>query len=74
MTSGNEPEKDESQQVVFDRRPLWVVILDRMRRGVVIAVLLIGFFVLLGRDVPEGLSTWIAVHRQGDYAYSKYQL
>ena len=61
MTSGNEPEKDdpekdESRKVVFDRRPLWMVILDRMRRGIVVAVLLIGFFVLLGRDVPEGLS------------------
>jgi sodium-dependent dicarboxylate transporter 2/3/5 len=56
MTSGNEPEKDESQKVVFDRRPLWLVILDRMRRGVVVAVLLIGFFILLGRDAPEGLS------------------
>ena len=56
MTSSNEPEKDESQKVVFDRRPLWLVILDRMRRGIVVAVLLIGFFLLLGRDAPEGLS------------------
>ena len=56
MTSSIEPEKDESQKVVFDRRPLWIVIFDRMRRGIVVAVLLIGFFILLGREAPEGLS------------------
>lgn len=56
MTSHKEPEIDESQKVVFDRRPLWIVIFDRMRRGIVVAVLLIGFFILLGRDAPEGLS------------------
>ena len=61
MTSGNEPkkedpDKDGSRKVVFDRRPLWMVILDRMRRGIVVAVLLVGFFILLGRDAPEGLS------------------
>ncbi len=61
MTSSNEPEKedpkqDDSNKVVFDRRPLWIVVFDRMRRGIVVAVLLILFFVLLGRDAPEGLS------------------
>ena len=61
MTASNEPEnkdlqKDDSNKIVFDRRPLWIVILDRMRRGIVMAVLLILFFVLLGQDAPEGLS------------------
>jgi sodium-dependent dicarboxylate transporter 2/3/5 len=56
MTSSIEPEQDESQKVVFDRRPLWIVIFDRMRRGIVVAVLLIGFSVLLGQETPEGLS------------------
>lgn len=61
MTASNEPEnkdpqKDDSNKIVFDRRPLWIVILDRMRRSIVMAVLLILFFVLLGQDAPEGLS------------------
>ena len=51
-----QPEQDPPGKVFFDRRPLWIVILDRMRRGIVVAVLLAGFFILLGRDAPEGLS------------------
>lgn len=56
MTSHHEPEKDDSRTVVFDRRPLWIVVFDRMRGGIVVVALTIGFFILLGRDVPEGLS------------------
>ncbi len=56
MTSAPESQKDDPPQAVFDRRPLWIVIFDRMRRGIVVAVLLMGFFILLGRDVPEGLT------------------
>ena len=66
MTSSNDPEKfdpkkedpekDDPNKVVFDRRPLWIVIFDRMRRGIVVAILLIGFFVLLGLEPPEGLT------------------
>lgn len=52
----DQPESDGPNKVVFDRRPLWIVIFDRMRRGIGVALLLIGFFVLLGRDAPEGLS------------------
>ncbi|NIP99400.1 MAG: anion:sodium symporter [Nitrospinaceae bacterium] len=52
----NETEKSDQPQVVFDRRPLWIVILDRMRFSVLVAVLLGVFFILLGRDTPEGLT------------------
>ena len=52
----DDPENDESHTVVFDRRPLWIVVLDRMRQGIVVAVLLICFFILLGREAPEGLT------------------
>ena len=61
MTANHEPEKDESEKdesrtVVFDRRPLWIVVFDRMRQGIVVVVLLICFFILLGREAPEGLT------------------
>ncbi|MDH5762952.1 MAG: SLC13 family permease [Nitrospinota bacterium] len=56
MTPTHEIRQEDSNKVVFDRRPLWIVIFDRMRRGIVVAVLAVLFFVLLGREAPEGLS------------------
>jgi len=56
MTANHEPEKDDSRTVVFDRRPLWIVVFDRMRGGIVVVALTIGFFVLLSLDTPEGLT------------------
>ena len=48
MTANHEPEKDEwesdeSRTVVFDRRPLWIVVFDRMRQGIVVVVLVVMF-------------------------------
>ena len=66
MTVSNQPrkedprkkdaEKEEAGKVVFDRRPLWLVILDRLRGGIVVAALGIVFFGLLSMDAPEGLT------------------
>ena len=75
MTSRSKPEKqdteiDESWKVVFDRRPLWIVIFDRLRRGIVVAILLVGFFILLANAkilrIPLLSKAWVRLAIQVD--------
>lgn len=42
--------------VVIDKRPLWVVLLSRLRRPVAFAALAIAFVFLVGLDPPRGLT------------------
>jgi sodium-dependent dicarboxylate transporter 2/3/5 len=50
------PPRSESPSITIDRRPLWIVFLDRMRRSILVAGLVVLFFVFLGQDAPEGLT------------------
>ncbi len=43
-------------KIVIDRRPMWIVVFDRMRRGIFLAVIFLLFFVALGFDGPSDLS------------------
>ena len=46
----------QNQQIFVDRRPLWIVLFDRLRRYIFLA-LFFGFFVLLlGLEGPSDLS------------------
>jgi len=47
----------EEQKITIDRRPLWIVALDRLRGGVLVAVFFVLFFVFLNLESPTGLST-----------------
>ncbi|MGP0565194.1 SLC13 family permease [Nitrospina sp. 32_T5] len=47
---------NESPKIVIDRRPLWIVAFDRLRRGIVVAILFALFVVFLNQDAPEGLT------------------
>ena len=50
-----EPHSD-SPQIFVDRRPLWIVIFDRLRRYILLALFFGGFAVLLGLEGPNDLS------------------
>ncbi len=49
-------EFDENQEIVIDRRAIWIVILDRMRRVIALSVIFGLFFLLLGLDGPQDLN------------------
>ncbi len=46
----------ETQQIVIDRRPLWIVLFDRMRREIYLAVLFGLFIYFLSREGPPDLA------------------
>lgn len=46
----------ENSRIVVDRRPLWIVILDRFRRQILLALFFGIFFLLLGQEGPADLS------------------
>ena len=43
-------------KIVIDRRPMWIVVFDRMRRGIFLALIFLLFFVALGMEGPADLS------------------
>ncbi len=47
----------EEHKITIDRRPLWIVALDRMRGGVLVAVFFALFFIFLNLEPPSGLTT-----------------
>ncbi|CAI2717396.1 SLC13 family permease [Nitrospina watsonii] len=47
---------NESPKIFIDRRPLWIVAFDRLRRGIVVAILFALFVVFLNQDAPAGLT------------------
>lgn len=47
---------DEAQQITIDRRPLWIVIFDRMRRLIFLALLFALFVLSLNLEGPRDLS------------------
>jgi len=47
---------DKTPNIIVDRRPLWVVILDRVRRPLVLGLVFGLFFLLLGQEGPADLS------------------
>ncbi len=57
MSDTPEEQKPEEQKITIDRRPLWIVALDRLRGGVLVAVFFALFFVFLNLEPPDGLST-----------------
>lgn len=42
-------------EIFFDRRPIWIVLIDRMRRGILLGFFFLVFLVLLQMPHPEGL-------------------
>ena len=49
-------ENQKNSRIVIDRRPLWIVILDRFRRQILLALFFSIFFLLLGQEGPADLS------------------
>ncbi|MEC7640569.1 MAG: DASS family sodium-coupled anion symporter [Nitrospinota bacterium] len=49
-------ETEPSEQISIDRRPIWVVVIDRMRRGIGLALIFSVFMLLLGLEGPGDLS------------------
>lgn len=47
---------DKTQDIFFDRRPIWVIIFDRMRRWIFLALIFAAFAVLLNLEGPSDLS------------------
>lgn len=47
---------NENPKIIIDRRPLWIVIFDRMRRGIVVAILFLLFVVFLHQEPPADLT------------------
>ncbi|MFQ5672659.1 MAG: SLC13 family permease [Nitrospinales bacterium] len=47
---------ESTEKITIDRRPLWIVIIDRMRRGILLAVIFAVFLVLLSLEGPRDLS------------------
>ncbi|QPJ64399.1 MAG: DASS family sodium-coupled anion symporter [Candidatus Nitrohelix vancouverensis] len=45
-----------SPQIIIDQRPLWIVFLDRMRRGIFLTFIFAIFFLFLSFDGPADLS------------------
>jgi len=52
----NQEDKEEKKNIIVDRRPIWIVLLDRMRRPIILAVILAIFIILLQQEGPEDLS------------------
>jgi sodium-dependent dicarboxylate transporter 2/3/5 len=46
----------ENKNIIVDQRPIWIVILDRLRRSILLAVIFIVFAILLNIDGPSDLS------------------
>lgn len=46
----------DKQNIIVDRRPIWIVILDRMRRTILLSVIFAVFAVLLQLEGPADLS------------------
>jgi len=49
-------ESEETPKITIDRRPLWIVLLDRMRRPLLLASFFIVFIILLNQEGPADLS------------------
>ncbi len=49
-------ESELNSNIVIDRRPIWIVLLDRMRRELILALIFVIFFFLLGRELPDEIS------------------
>ena len=49
-------EPQETPQIIIDRRPLWIVIFDKMRRPILLASFFIVFLILLNLEGPADLS------------------
>lgn len=49
-------ETEETPQITIDRRPLWIVIFDRLRRPILLAVFFAVFLILLNQEGPADLS------------------
>lgn len=47
---------EETPKIIVDRRPLWIVLFDRMRRPIFLALIFFIFVVLLNQEGPEDLS------------------
>lgn len=47
---------DNTQNFVFDRRPIWVIIFDRMRRWIFLLLIFAAFAFLLNQEGPADLS------------------
>lgn len=47
---------DENKNIIVDQRPMWIVILDRFRRTIILSVIFVIFAVLLNLDGPADLS------------------
>lgn len=47
---------DKTPNIIVDRRPLWVVILDRVRRPLLLGLIFSLFFILLAQEGPSDLS------------------
>ena len=46
----------QSKQIFVDRRPIWIVLFDRMRRYLFLALFFGVFTLLLTQEGPSGLS------------------
>ena len=49
-------ETEDIPQIIIDRRPLWIVIFDRMRRPIMLTAFFAVFLVLLKQEGPADLS------------------
>jgi sodium-dependent dicarboxylate transporter 2/3/5 len=49
-------EVESNPNIVVDRRSIWIVLLDRMRRKLLLAFIFAFFFFLLERSLPEGIT------------------
>lgn len=47
----------EEEKIIIDRRPLWIVALDRLRGGVLVVIFFALFFIFLNLEPPSDLST-----------------
>jgi solute carrier family 13 (sodium-dependent dicarboxylate transporter), member 2/3/5 len=47
---------EENSHIIVDRRPLWIVILDRMRRPILLTLIFAVFLILLNQEGPKDLS------------------
>ncbi len=56
MNNMDEPNQDESRTIIIDRRPLWIVAFDRLRRSIVVAVLFGLFLIFLNQEGPADLT------------------
>ena len=49
-------EPDEAPQITIDRRPLWIVLFDKMRRPLLLTAFFLVFMILLNLEGPADLS------------------